>query len=375
MSTENRRPKTSIPVSKRPNSQSHPVRQDSEAWMSFQRHRPVPLPGTAAMSWPNSRPAGVSTLEMGFANRRAVSTTESHARNLPPITDKPRPGNRKVGLGNAKQEKQLCWARSWAGARAEQTNVHAKGCTVCTTHNRRNHLSPLKNTGFKSARKSNEVIAMNEKEAMVFRRLKGIYANSTERSLRAQRLQDNINSLQSRTLHSEIDCSLKEFKKKQEEDKRNRSELKRVRDRFSKDRERRRKCSYVSVSALECPQVSRQAYGLPEDGHEYRHSGVTQHAQQKLRDIWKNAMKRAAIVDKMINVRTKEKEPLPEIKVRRQSIAQKETRTPSPRKEGLQRDSVETVNQLEVVIGEIDVMSTVMSESDDDLIDSEEEYD
>ena len=272
---------------------------------------------------------------MGFANRRAVSTTESHARNLPPITDKPRPGNRKVGLRNAKQEKQLCWARSWAGARAEQTNVHAKGCTVCTTHNRRNHLSPLKNTGFKSAHKSNEVIAMNEKEAMVFRRLKGIYANSTERSLRAQRLQDNINSLQSRTLHSEIDCSLKEFKKKQEEDKRNRSELKRVRDRFSKDRERRRKCSYVSVNALECPQVSRQAYGLPEDGHEYRHSGVTQHAQQKLRDIWKNAMKRAAIVDKMINVRTKEKESLPEIKVRRQSIAQKETRTPSPRKEGI----------------------------------------
>lgn len=26
--------------------------------MSFQRHRPVVMPGTAARSWPNSRPAG-----------------------------------------------------------------------------------------------------------------------------------------------------------------------------------------------------------------------------------------------------------------------------------------------------------------------------
>ena len=175
---------------------------------------------------------------------------------------------------------------------------------------------------------------MNEKEAVLFKRLKGIYANSTEKTLRVQRLQNNINSLQSRTLHSEIDYSLREFKKKQEDDKRNRSELKRVRERFSKDREHRRKNSYVSLSALECPQVSRQAYGLPEDGHEYRQSSVMQHAQEKLRDIWKNAMKRAVIVDKMIGVMKKEKEPLPQIKVRRKSMAQKEARSPSPVKEG-----------------------------------------
>lgn len=344
--------------------------------MSFQRHRPVPLPETAARSWPSSRPAGLSTLELGFNSRRAVSTTEPRARNLPPITNKPRPGNRKVGIKNEKQGKdQECWAKNWARERAEQTNVHAKGCSVCTTHNGQNHLSPLKNTGLKSARKKNEVIAMNDKEAMLFQRLKGIYANSTERSLRAQRLQNSINTLHTRTLHSEIDYSLKEYKKKQEEDKKNRSELQRVRKRYVQDRERRRRRSHVSLSALEFPQVSRHAYGLPEDGHEYRQSGVALHAQEKLRDIWKNAMKRAAIVDKMINIRTKEKEPLPQIKVRRRSIAQKETRSPSPTKEGPRRDFVETVNKLEVVLGEIDVMSTVLSESDDDLEDSEEEFD
>lgn len=266
---------------------------------------------------------------MGINNRRAVSTSESmRLRNLPPIKDQTRPGNRKVGITTDIHDKeQPSWAKSWARVRAEQTNVHSKGCTA---HKGRNPiLSPLTNTGLRSARKKTEVVAMNEKEAMLFKRLKGIYANSTERTMRAQRLQNSINSLQTRTLHSEIDCSLREYKRRQEEDKRNRSELKRLRDRFSKDRERRHRRSYVSVNALECPRVSRHAYGLPEDGHEDTQSGVTQHAEQKLRDIWRNAMKRAALVDKMINVRTKNKIKLPEIKVRRQSVSHKDPRTPS----------------------------------------------
>lgn len=265
---------------------------------------------------------------MGF-NTRAVSTTESRVRNLPPIKDQPRPGNRKAGISRTETQdrEQPSWAKSWAHMRAEQTNVHSKGCTA---HNGRDPiLSPLTFTGLKSERKKNEVVAMNEKEAMMFKRLKGIYANSTERSLRAQRLQNSINSLQTRTLHSEIDYSLKEYKRRQEDDKKNRSELKRLRDRFSKDKERRHRRSHVSVNALECPQVSRHAYGLPEDGHEYTQSGVTQHAQQKLRDIWKNAIKRAALVDKMISIRTKEKASLPEIKIRRQSVSVKDPRTPS----------------------------------------------
>lgn len=38
--------------------QDYQVRETREAWMSFQRHRPVVVPGTGARSWPNSRPAG-----------------------------------------------------------------------------------------------------------------------------------------------------------------------------------------------------------------------------------------------------------------------------------------------------------------------------
>lgn len=344
--------------------------------MSFQRHRPVVVPGTGARSWPNSRPAGLSTLEMGLTNRRAVSTSESmRLRNLPPIKDQTRPGNRKVGIRTDISEKeQPSWAKSWARVRAQQTNVHSKGCTA---KGRNPILSPLTNTGLKSARKKTEVVAMNEKEAMLFKRLKGIYANSTDRTRRAQRLQNSISSLQTRTLHSEIDCSLREYKRRQEEDMRNRSELKRLRDRFSKDRERRHRKSYVSINALECPRVSRHAYGLPEDGQEDTQSGVTHHAEQKLRDIWRNAMKRAALVDKMINVRTKNKIKLPEIKVRRQSVSHKDPRTSSveENREGPRRDSIETVNQLQLVLGEIDVMSTVVSDSDEDLEDIDHDLD
>ena len=265
---------------------------------------------------------------MGISNRRAVSTSESmRLRNLPPIKDLTRPGNRKVGIRTDISEKeQPSWAKSWATVRAQQTNVHSKGCAA---KGQNPILSPVTDTGLKSARKKTEVVAMNEKEAMLFKRLKGIYANSTDRTMRAQRLQNSINSLQTRTLHSELDCSLREYKRRQEEDMRNRSELKRLRDRFCKDRERRHRKSYVSINALECPRVSRHAYGLPEDGQEHTQSGVTHHAEQKLRDIWRNAMKRAALVDKMINVRTKNKIKLPEIKVRRQSVSQKDQRTSS----------------------------------------------
>ena len=301
----------------------------------------------------------VSTLEMGF-NRRAVSTTESHSRNLPPMEYNLRPGNRKVGIKAETGDKgQQAWAKTWARMRAEQTNVHAKGCT---NHKRRNPtISRLTNTGLTSACKRNEIVAMNEKEAMVYKRLKGIYANSTDKSVRAQRLKDNINSLQSRTLHSEIDHSLKEYKKREEEDKRNRSELKRLRERYSRDKDRRNKRSYLSLNALESPQVSRHAYGLPEEGHEHMQSGVTQQAQERLRDIWQSAMKRAALVDKILNSWMQQKAPLPEIKIRRQSVSHKEARRPSDEEnieDKLRRNSKETVNQLEMVLGEIDVMST-----------------
>ena len=324
----------------------------------------------------------VSSLEMGINNRRASFTSESiRLRNLPPIKDQTRPGNRKVGIRTDVSEKdQPSWAKSWAGVRAQQTNVHSKGCTA-------KGRSPFTNIGMTSARKKTEVVAMNEKEAMLFKRLKGIYANSTDRTMRAQRLQTSINSLQTKTLHSEIDCSLREYKRRQEEDTRNRLELKRLRDRFSKDRERRHRRSYVSINALECPRVSRHAYGLPEDGQEDTQSGVTYHAEQKLRDIWRNAMKRATLVDKMINVGTKNKIKLPEIKVRRQSVSHSDPRTPSAEEIregrtssldsfklihvcimnlivsvvfplGPRRNSIETVNQLQLVLGEIDVMST-----------------
>lgn len=335
---------------------------------------------------------------MGFADFRAATTTKSRVRNLPPITDKTRHENFKKGTRNERQTRdQSCWAKSWAKERAAQTNVHSKDFTG-VQHGKLKHFRSLDSLN-KSGRKKKEVIAMNEKEAMLLKRLKGIYANSTERNLQAQRLQKSINSIQTRTIHSEIDLSMKEYKRRLEEDKRNRSELKRLRDRYSKDRERRHRSSYVSLSALQCPCVSRMAYGLPEDGQEDRQSGVTQQTQEKLRDIWKNAIRRAALVDKIIRKRTQEKDPLPHIKIRRESIAQRETRDPSStnEKEGNlilelsffffnrrkncwarpnpvaiqtgflkqvilflepRQDSKEAAERLEVMLGEIDAMTT-----------------
>ena len=37
---------------------NHQIRETREAWMAFQRQRPILVPGTGARTWPNSRPAG-----------------------------------------------------------------------------------------------------------------------------------------------------------------------------------------------------------------------------------------------------------------------------------------------------------------------------
>ena len=259
-------------------------------------------------------PVSVSSLELNYS-RRAVSTTESRPWNLPPIANNTRPGNRKARVKATTHAKDReSWANNWANVRAQQTNVYANGSSANSLS--KDTLARTTTPGAQSVRKNIHVVPMNEKEAVLFKRLKGIYANSTEKFVRVQRLQSSINALQSRTLHSEIECSLKEYKKKIDNDKCSRSELKRVRDRYYKEKERRKKHSHVSLSALECPQVSRHAYGLPEEGQELGASNVTQTARKQLFDIWQRATKRAANVSKFLHGRNEEKASLPEIKVR-----------------------------------------------------------
>ena len=253
----------------------------------------------------------VSTFESGFSGI-GVCKTVPRPRKLPPVADGKETLNRKLKFKAETQQKERF---NCVKVRTSETNV----CTSRATDvsRRKDFLPLLGNTSFQSTRRNTQqIVAMNEREALLFKRLKGIYSNSVYKSLRAQRIQNSIISLQSRALHSEIQCSLKEYKKNVEKDKRIRSELKRVRDKHSKDRKRRNMYSYMSLNALECPQVSRQAYGLPGEGEELKKSVVTQTSQKQLLGIWKKATKRAAIVSKMIPLRPEKQVSSLEIKIR-----------------------------------------------------------
>ena len=98
-----------------------------------------------------------------------------------------------------------------------------------------------------------------------------------------------------------MDESLRQYQKKMEIDKDNRKELKRVRDRYFEDKKRRTQHSHISLNALESPQVSRHAYGLPEEGKEFEETQLIQKTERKLQGIWKKAVRRAIVIDKLLN--------------------------------------------------------------------------
>ncbi|XP_031564395.1 uncharacterized protein LOC116299824 isoform X2 [Actinia tenebrosa] len=373
-----------------------------QAWMAFHKKRPDSNMVTTPMSWPGcGRPAaGLTTLEADYRRSRLVSTAQPaprpkiKPRRLPPIKDNATKSKDKAKGRRHKNErsdemndetpsKSATWARQWANHRAKQTGV--------VTSNEQHHDMEISDDDVEEKdsyqeyidhkracavpyqKRRQKVVSLSEREAATMRRLRGIYCNTKEKSLRVEKLKESIKALQDRTLHTEVDASMREYDKKTKVDKGNRKELKRVRDRYFKDKQRRTKHSHISLNALETPQVSRHAYGLPEEGKEFEETTLARKTEKRLQDIWKKAVRRAIVIDKMINSNKKALEPsLPLIRVKRTSVSREATQHEAPVESNPK--SQNNLIDLQATMNELDGLSSVGSDSEDnDLTDIGEE--
>lgn len=277
-------------------------------------------------------------LEAGH-NRRSISTAQPglqkripHGERLPPINNHQRTNE----LGHGSHHRTIInshtklrdnngfSATKWANHRSTQLPDDQSN----TRGNKMSYRNPQE---FKRAfpvprqKRREKVVSLNEREAASLRRLQGIYANTKERDLRAERIQQTLKALQDKTLHTEVDESLREYQRKAEIDRGNRKELKRVRDNYYNDKKRRNSKTHISLNALESPQVSRHAYGLPEEGKEFGETQLVHKTEVKLKEIWQKAARRATVIDKFIQntVKTESELHLPKIRVKRSPLAKK----------------------------------------------------
>lgn len=302
--------------------------------------------------FPIFRACAVGTLEADYRRSRLVSTAQPAARpkpqprRLPPI--KAEDATKCKGKARASRHKNErsdeindetpsnTWAREWANHRAKQTcvvngneqhhDMEMSDDDVEEKDSYQEYMDHKRACAVPYQKRRQKVVSLSEREAVTMRRLRGIYCNTKEKSQRVEKLKESIKALQDRTLHTEVDASLREYDKKTKIDKGNRKELKRVRDRYFKDKERRTKHTHISLNALETPQVSRLAYGLPEEGKEFEDTKLARKTEQRLQEIWKKAVRRAIVIDKMINSNKKGQEPsLPQIKIKRTSVSRETT--------------------------------------------------
>ena len=153
-----------------------------------------------------------------------------------------------------------------------------------------------------------KVVLLTDHSLKRMRETANIYLdkNSAYYKQRIRKIEANIGNkhrLQTDRQLTEVESIQKE---KHVKSVQNMKELSNVRNRFWKEKKKRVRTTYVSVAALEMPEVDRYAYGLPADGKEYtivkkRPVKTKSNAAQK----WKESMQKARSIVKVLALRDK----------------------------------------------------------------------
>ena len=226
---------------------------------------------------------------------------------LPPLNPKKGILNNKSDSAPHKKDSARTWAQQragWSHAWKRYDEQHGQ-----KPEKRDVPLMPV-------VKLKRQVVVLSEKDAAALKRVKGIYSNSNYKRFREEKIKDTLRSLQLKSFNHELKTSLKEHKKKSEKDKQTREELKRIRSKFEKEKRRREQRSYMRLSALEAPQVSRKLFGLPDEGQELSACSTEKIVEKKIREIWRRNLKRAALIETFVNFKAKEKDNFPEIKIK-----------------------------------------------------------
>ena len=215
------------------------------------------------------------------------------------------------------------WARNWANQRAHQAvltrnqqseklSERSRSCETQSTDEIGKMYGPARRTS--SVRSRN--IELDAKAAEVFTRLRSIYVNADERNRRLQCIRERMNEFQKKSIKKEVNKSIQEFNKRLKEDERNRKELRRVREKFLKTKKQRLKHMHGSRNALEVPEVSRLAYGLPQDGKEFSVALSSKKTTDEIKQLWRTAFIRKQCIDSFINKVSQMHQELPDVTIK-----------------------------------------------------------
>ncbi len=134
-----------------------------------------------------------------------------------------------------------------------------------------------------------------------------LHDNRVFHEQRMKRLENAINSQQRLKFERQLTETRKEFTDQLKRNVTNLAELKKVRKRYWKEKQQRVNKTYVSVAALEMPEVDRYAYGLPAEGKEYTNIRPANSAEvkEKLMKKWESSKKKASAIVKMLDMTKK----------------------------------------------------------------------
>ena len=156
--------------------------------------------------------------------------------------------------------------------------------------------------------KQRKVVLLTDHSLKRMRETSNIYLdkNRAFHKQRLKKIETNIGNKH----QAQINRQLTEVEQVQEERYKrsiqNMKELANVRNRFWKEKKRRVRNTYVSVAALEMPEVDRYAYGLPADGKEYTISKKkTVKIKSDPTDKWNLSMQKARSIVKVLALREK----------------------------------------------------------------------
>ena len=312
----------------------------------------------------------VTTIEVDFRNRNALlpalrePTTIQNDRRLEPIqhtkqTNVRNPSSKtktkklkkKQNLDASKQTKELL--SSWAEKVATRDKPKSQGQNSGSSNNSRPIVTNVR---------QRNVVFLSETSKRNVERAAAAYGNTGFRRRRLERIDNRVRKIHETRLKREFTEITKEMNEKLERNVTHLKELKDLRDKYFNEKQRRVNRTYVSLAALEMPEVNRYAYGLPPEGKEFTYIKIPSKAntKEKYKKLWKQTMKKASSVAKMLQLSNsfENSGPLPVLKLKRpktrKGISRGKQREPESETKAQERRELEEVTNL---LDEIKIIS------------------
>ena len=157
----------------------------------------------------------------------------------------------------------------------------------------------------------NKVLLLSDSSLARMKKASSVYIdkNTAFHKQRKKHIEKTIEDKHRSQVKRQMCDSEQQSKERYDRNISNMNELKNVRKKFWSEKKKRVSSTYVSVAALDTPEVDRYAYGLPEEGKEYtfvKKSFVKSKTDYK--DKWDKSVQKAKSIVKLLDLKEKVKQ-------------------------------------------------------------------